>query len=54
MRETPSSSHRYRLSDGSFKSFYGIDAHSKLIYDTVIFKYIFYLAKTVIRELTIE
>ncbi|CAD8181866.1 unnamed protein product [Paramecium pentaurelia] len=34
MRETPSSSHRYRPSDGSFKSYYGIDAHSKLIYDT--------------------
>ncbi|CAD8082405.1 unnamed protein product [Paramecium sonneborni] len=34
MRETPSSSHRYKFSDGTFKSYYGIDAHSKLIYDT--------------------
>ncbi|CAD8171431.1 unnamed protein product [Paramecium octaurelia] len=34
MRETPSSSHRFRLSDGQFKSYYGVDAHSKLIYDT--------------------
>ncbi|CAD8176009.1 unnamed protein product [Paramecium pentaurelia] len=34
MRETPSSSHRYRLSDGQFKSHYGVDAHQKLIYDT--------------------
>ncbi|CAD8078579.1 unnamed protein product [Paramecium primaurelia] len=34
MRETPSSSHRYRLSDGQFKSYNGVDAHQKLIYDT--------------------
>lgn len=54
MRETPSSSHRYRPSDGSFKSYYGIDAHSKLIYDTVILKYIIIIAKTLIRKLKIK